>query len=400
MRYDFCVIGGGIVGLATSLALLDARPGASLILLEKEDAVGKHQTGHNSGVIHAGVYYAPGSLKAQLCKEGSAATKQFCREFGISYRDCGKLLVATNQREVGRMKALEARIEANKIDCRRISGIELQEMEPNVEGHEALLVPSSAIVDYLAVCRAMVDQLKRRGAEIVFQEAVESIQEHANYVDVRTASGKLFVVDRLIACAGLQSDRVASLAGLVISHQIVPFRGEYFKLPASKSQIVERLIYPIPDPALPFLGVHLTPHVDGSISVGPNAVLGFSREGYAKFSWNSADVKAMASFEGFWRVMRKHWRSGIGEFGSSLIKTRYLKQCQKYCPTLSLSDLQPCEAGIRAQAVLRNGTLVQDFLFLQTARMLHVCNAPSPAATSAIPIGRMVTKRLLDSRIG
>ncbi|AJX96274.1 L-2-hydroxyglutarate oxidase [Burkholderia pseudomallei] len=395
MRYDFCVIGGGIVGLATSLQLLAARPGASLVLVEKETNVGRHQTGHNSGVIHAGVYYAPGSLKARLCREGADATKQFCRDHGLPYQDCGKLLVATNQLEMERMSALESRIAENGIDCARLSRHELLEMEPNIEGLGALHVPASAIVDYVEICRTMARLLDDAGATLLLGQRVQFIKERANSVEIRTDQGATIEAQHLVACAGLQSDRVASMAGLDIEHQIVPFRGEYFKLPASRHDLVQRLIYPIPNPDLPFLGVHMTPHIDGTISVGPNAVLGFAREGYPKFSLNWSDVRDMLGFGGFWRVMHAHWRSGIDEFHSSLRRSRYLRLCQKYCPDLRVDDLLPCEPGIRAQAVLRDGTLVHDFLFLQTTRMLHVCNAPSPAATSAIPIGKMIVERLL-----
>ncbi|CAN7807043.1 L-2-hydroxyglutarate oxidase [Paraburkholderia hospita] len=397
MQYDFCVIGGGIVGLATSLQLLSARPGASLILIEKEADVGRHQTGHNSGVIHAGVYYAPGSLKAKLCREGAEATKQFCRDHGLPFQDCGKLLVATNVEEMGRMAALETRIAQNGIKSSRLSRAELLALEPNVDGLGALHVPASAIVDYVAVCRKMAELIEAQGATLALGQRVVSIREGANHVDVVTDKTEAIRAKHLVACAGLQSDRIASMAGLQIEHQIVPFRGEYFKLPAKRANLVQRLIYPIPDPDLPFLGVHMTPHIDGTISVGPNAVLGFAREGYPRLSWNWTDVGDMLSFEGFWRVMRTHWRSGLSEFASSLFRSRYLSLCQKYCPDLTVDDLQPCEPGIRAQAVLRDGSLVHDFLFLQATRMLHVCNAPSPAATSAIPIGRMIVQRLLGS---
>jgi L-2-hydroxyglutarate oxidase len=393
MKYDFCVIGGGIVGLATAWAILRRRPGASLLLLEKEQVLASHQTGHNSGVIHAGIYYAPGSLKAELCRKGAEATKAFCAEHGIPFEVCGKLIVATNDIEVTRMAALYERSQQNQLAVRRLDAAELAALEPNIVGKGALLAEATGIADYKAMCVKMAELLRAAGADILLGIKVTAIKEHGNKVEVEHPGGA-FAADRLVVCAGLQSDRLAKLAGVPIDHQIVPFRGEYYRLPASRSSLIRHLIYPVPDPELPFLGVHLTKMIDGSITVGPNAVLGFAREGYPKTSANLSDMLEFARFPGFWKVMKTHLGSGMVEMKNSIWKRGYLEQCRKYCPQLTIDDLRPAEAGIRAQAVMRDGTLVHDFLFAETPRMLHVCNAPSPAATSAIPIGEMITDKL------
>ena len=393
MGYDYCVIGGGIVGLATALELLARHPGASLVLIEKEAAVARHQTGHNSGVIHAGVYYAPGSLKAELCRAGAVATKAFCREQAIPFEECGKLLVATSAGELQRMAALEVRAAENGIPVTRLSQAELQAAEPNIAGLGALKVASTGIADYPAICRRMAAMLGAAGGEIRFSTEVTGIRESGSGVEINTPGGAI-VAGHLIACAGLQSDRLAEMAGFTTDFAIIPFRGEYFVLPPEKSAIIKHLIYPLPDPALPFLGIHLTRMIDGRVTVGPNAVLGFAREGYAKGSVDMADVKAMARFPGFWRVLRDNLRSGVGEMRNSLWRSGYLAECRKYCPSLRIEDLTPYPAGIRAQAVRRSGELIHDFLTLQSPRSLHVCNAPSPAATSAIPIARMIADKL------
>jgi (S)-2-hydroxyglutarate dehydrogenase len=395
MRFDYGVIGGGIVGLATSLALLQRRPGASLVLLEKEAAVAAHQTGHNSGVIHAGVYYAPGSLKARLCRDGNRATYDFCRDHDLRFERCGKLIVATNAVEATRLVALAERCRANQIEVHRIEGAALSELEPRIAGVSALLVPGTGIVDYREVCAAMARRVRQLGGEVRLHAEVTGIMEHHDAVEIRLADAVSVRAAKLVVCAGLQSDRLARLAGLSTGLRIVPFRGEYFRLPQSKSGIVRHLIYPVPDPDLPFLGVHLTRMIDGSVTVGPNAVLGFAREDYRHLSFSLRDTAATLAFPGFWRVLGRHWRSALAELRGSLFRTRYLDQCRKYCPDLALADLEPCPAGIRAQAVMRDGTLVHDFMFADTARMLHVLNAPSPAATAAIPIGRMIAARVL-----
>ncbi len=390
--FDYCVIGGGIVGLATAMELLKRRPGANLVLLEKEDRLAQHQTGHNSGVIHSGIYYAPGSLKAELCRRGALATKSFCDEHGISYEVCGKMLVATNAVEAERMNLLAERAKKNHIDVEPLSADELMRREPNIVGVGALFVKSTGIVDYRKVAEAMGQVICSRGGKIEVGINVDLIQERSAEVIV-AAGEQRWTSKRLVVCAGLQSDRLARIAGCKIDHQIVPFRGEYYRLPVKKSDIVRHLIYPIPDPNLPFLGIHLTRTIDGGVTVGPNAVLGFAREGYPKFSFSLKDVCEFVAFAGFWKTIGVNLKSGVMEMRNSLLKRGYLEECRKYCPSLELEDLTPEKAGIRAQAVLRDGTLVHDFLFVQTERMLHVCNAPSPAATSAISIGEVIADK-------
>ncbi len=396
MIYDFCVIGGGIVGLATALELGRVRPGSSVLVLEKEAGLARHQTGHNSGVIHAGIYYKPGSLKADLCRRGAEATKAFCDQHGIHYETRGKLVVATDARELSRMKDLAANARLNGIAIEELDAAELRRREPNVAGLGALFTPTTGIVDYVRICDAMGDLVRAAGGIILFDTQVDAIREEAGIVTV-AARGQSWQARRLVACAGLQSDRIARLAGLAIDHQVIPFRGEYYDVAVQKRDLVHHLIYPVPDPALPFLGIHLTPMIDGGLTVGPNAVLGFAREGYEKLSFDLRDVATFAGFAGFWRVMARNWRSGLSEGRNSLIKARYLAECRKYCPGLTLEDLVPREAGIRAQAVTRDGALVQDFLFFKTDCMLHVGNAPSPAATSAIPIAQMIAAQAVGS---
>jgi L-2-hydroxyglutarate oxidase len=393
MLHDFCIVGGGIVGLATALALLQRRPGASLVLLEKEAALARHQTGHNSGVIHAGIYYTPGSLKARLCRAGAEATKRFCTENGIPFEVCGKLVVATSEAEMARLDALAGRARQSKIAFDRLDGAALRRLEPNVAGLGALLVHSTGIVDYTAVCAALATRIRALGGEIVLGTEVTAIAETSD--DARVAGSGEWRAKRLVVCAGLQSDRMARLAGLSIRHRIVPFRGEYYVLPKTLSQIVRHLIYPVPEPGVPFLGVHLTRMIDGSVTVGPNAVLGWSREGYPKGSLSLRDTADFAGFPGFWRMALRHRRSAVSELYASLNKAAYLEACRKYCPSLRLDDLLPHRAGIRAQAVDAGGNLIEDFLFLDTPRSVHVCNAPSPAATSALPIGDMIADRVL-----
>jgi L-2-hydroxyglutarate oxidase len=393
MIHDVCVIGGGIVGLASALSFAEAHPGAGIVVLEKEAGVGQHQTGHNSGVIHSGIYYGPGSFKAELCRQGVSETIAFCKAHNIPYVTCGKLLVAFDEAERARLDTLFERALQNNVEAERIDAAELRRREPNISGAGAIYVPSTGIVDYKRICRAMAEELKRRGAEIVFDTEVTAIEEGADDVTLRTGE-RAWQARGLIACGGLQSDRLARLAGIRTDFQIVPFRGEYYRLPSEKNGIVNALIYPVPNPDLPFLGIHLTRMIDGGVTVGPNAVLGFAREGYAKFSFSARDTAAFLRFPGFWRVIAGNLKSGVSEMRNSLSKSRYLEECRKYCPSLTLDDLLPHEAGIRAQAVMRDGTLVHDFLFKETERTLHVCNAPSPAATSALPIGRMIVERM------
>lgn len=394
MRHDFAVIGGGIVGLATARELLLRRPGSSLVLLEKEEAVARHQTGHNSGVIHAGVYYAPGSLKARLCRRGEAMTKQYCAARGVAFRTPGKLIVATDEKERGRLATLGANARTNGLSVFDLDAAGLRALEPNIAGIAALRVPQTGIVDYPGVCRALATDIAAAGGEVRLGREVKGIREAAGEVVIETDSGKVTAV-HLVVCAGLQADRIVEVSGEKADFQIVPFRGEYYELAPHMSGLISHMIYPVPDPALPFLGIHLTPMIDGTVTVGPNAVLGLARERYGKFRPDPGDMARYLTYPGFWRLIRANMKSGLSEMVDSLSKESYLRKCQKYCPIITLADLRPRAAGIRAQAVDRNGTLIHDFLFRQSARVLHVCNAPSPAATAALPIAEMIVARVL-----
>lgn len=393
-RFDFCVIGGGIVGLATAMTLLQRRPGARVVVLEKEDRVAPHQTGHNSGVIHAGIYYAPGSLKARLCKAGAAWTKQFCTEHGIPFAEPGKLIVATDELELERLAALEERARLNGLAAERIDAAETRRREPHIRGLGALFLSSTGIVDYTEVSRTMAREIGRLGGELRLGARVASLTETADRVTVGIEDAEPLEADHLIACAGIQADRLARMAGVGDGFAMVPFRGEYYRLPSQREGLISSLIYPVPDPALPFLGVHLTRTIGGGITVGPNAVLGLAREGYPKFSLSPADAAELLRFPGFWRLARTQLRTGVAEQRDSLLKTGYLRRVRKYCPELTAADLLPEPAGIRAQAVRADGTMVEDFLYRRTARQLHVINAPSPAATSAMPIAAEICDNL------
>ncbi|MCF7530349.1 L-2-hydroxyglutarate oxidase [Neisseria lisongii] len=397
--YDYIIIGGGIVGLSTAWQLQAAQPDKRILLIEKESGYARHQTGHNSGVIHAGVYYAPGSLKAKFCKEGVAATIAFCNKHNIKYEQCGKLLVATNDLEFERMKALYQRCLQNELEVEWLDAAALKQREPNIVGVGALFVPTTGIVNYTQVCNKMAEEFTEMGGEVKLSHTVTAINETADKITVCTRhAGQTVSFDGgfLIACAGLAADRIAKMTGIAIDFQIIPYRGEYYRLPPKHNRIVNHLIYPIPDPDLPFLGVHLTRMIDGSVTVGPNAVQGFKREGYGKLNFSLQDTWQMLTFSGFWKVTAKHFVSGIRETLDSWLKTGYLKRVQKYCPQITVDDLQPYPAGIRAQAVMADGTLVHDFLFADTPRSLHVCNAPSPAATSAIPIGNYICQKVYE----
>lgn len=392
---DIALIGGGIVGVSTAWQLKQRYPDAAILLLEKESSLAFHQTGHNSGVIHAGVYYQPGSLKADFCKRGASLTMEFCREHSIPYEKCGKLLVATDAVEFERLTALEERCRQNGIDTHRLTRAELRAYEPQIIGDAAFLVPATGITDYKQITAKMAELFVTLGGEIEYESAVHTIDETSGRVIISTGNATI-EAKYLVACGGLMADRLARLSGIAIDFQIVPFRGEYYRLPDRHNQIVSHLIYPIPDPDLPFLGVHLTRMIDGFVTVGPNAVLGWKREGYNEFNFDLHDSMEMLSFPGFWKVMYKNVLSGIAEMKDSLLKSGYLSRIQKYCPGLVAADLQPYPAGIRAQAVRKNGSLVHDFLFVESERSFHVCNAPSPAATSAMPIGEYICHKVTE----
>ncbi|MGR4070445.1 L-2-hydroxyglutarate oxidase [Billgrantia sp. C5P2] len=387
--YDFIILGGGILGLSTAMQLIERYPDKKMLLLEKESGPAQHQSGHNSGVIHAGVYYTPGSLKARFCLEGNRATKEFCDRHAIPYEACGKLLVATNPQEMQRMEALWERTAANGLEREWLSAGELIEREPHITGLGAIFVPSSGIVSYARVAEAMAEEFQRHGGQIRYDHEVTGIAERTGEVLVDTSQGE-FNSRYLVTCSGLMADRVVRLLGRNPGFSICPFRGEYYRLPDRLSDIVKHLIYPIPDPSMPFLGVHLTRMIDGSVTVGPNAVLAFKREGYRKGDASLLDMARMFSNPGILKVLGRNLRPGLHEMKNSLWRRGYLEEVRKYCPSLTLDDLEPWPAGVRAQAVSRDGRLIDDFLFVNTRRTVNVCNAPSPAATSALPIGRHI----------
>ena len=392
--YDFVIIGGGIIGMSTAMQLIDVYPDARIALLEKESGPACQQTGHNSGVIHAGVYYTPGSLKAKFCLAGNLATKAFCDQNGIRYDVCGKMLVATSTLEMERMRALWDRTAANGLEREWLNAEELHEREPNITGLGGIFVPSSGIVSYRDVTAAMARIFQAKGGEIVYNAEVSGLKEHAAGVIVHTRQGQEYEGATLISCSGLMADRLVKMLGVEPGFIICPFRGEYFRLAPEHNHIVNHLIYPIPDPAMPFLGVHLTRMIDGSVTVGPNAVLAFKREGYRKRDISLSDTLEILGSSGIRRVLQNNLRSGLSEMKNSLCKSGYLRRVQKYCPSLTLKDLQPWPAGVRAQAVSPDGKLIDDFLFVTTPRSIHTCNAPSPAATSALPIGAHIVSKV------
>jgi (S)-2-hydroxyglutarate dehydrogenase len=392
---DAVIVGGGVVGLATALALLAARPGASVVVLEKEAGLGAHQTGHNSGVIHAGLYYKPGSLKATTCARGRGLLERFCEEHGVRFERCGKVVLATRSEEVARLDELERRGRANGLTrIRRMTTSELREREPHAAGVAALLVLETGIVDYSEVVRAYAAEIARRGGEIATSARVTAIERRGQRIVADSTAGA-FEARVLVACAGLESDRIARLAGVAIDVAIVPFRGEYWMLAPARSNLVRHLIYPVPDPRFPFLGVHFTRRIGGGIEAGPNAVLALKREGYGRLSFDARDARDIALWPGFWRMARKHWENGLREQARSLSRRAFARACAALVPEVTPSDLLPGGAGVRAQAVARDGALVDDFVIAEGERMVHTLNAPSPAATASLAIGEEIAGRAL-----
>ncbi len=393
--FDYLIIGGGIVGLSTAWQLQQRKPDSSILLLEKEGELAAHQSGRNSGVLHAGIYYTPGSLKAQFCKAGVEATVEFCQKHDIPVEQCGKLIVASNDDEQERLLALYVRANDNGLDVELIDSKELHRREPNIVGTGAIFLRTTGITDYPAITREFAKQFVQLGGEVQLNSTVVNLKESAETVTATLANGNTVQAKYLVACGGLMADRLATMQGIDIDFQIIPFRGEYYQLPPDRNELVKYLIYPVPNPELPFLGIHLTRMIDGSVTVGPNALQGWKREGYGRLNADAADIWQMIRYSGFWHALRKNFRSGIREIRNSIWKRAYLKQIHKYCPSITLGDLLPYRTGVRAMAVMPDGELVDDFLVVESDRSLHVCNAPSPAATSAIPIGSYICDMVL-----
>jgi L-2-hydroxyglutarate oxidase len=396
---DATVIGAGIVGLATAYALTQAAPGLRLTVIEKEDGPARHQTGRNSGVIHSGIYYRPGSLKARYALAGSTETPKFCADHGIPHRVTGKLIVATAHLELPRLHALAQRGREHGLTVRELGPAQIAAAEPEVAGLAALHVASTGVCDFPAVARALARLITDAGCEIRYGQRVTALPADGPReapVTVRTADGTELRSKVLVNCAGLHSDRVARLAGHDPGMRIVPFRGEFYELTPARRGLVRGLVYPVPDPGFPFLGVHLTRDVHGAVHLGPNAVPALAREGYRRRTVRPRDLADTLAFPGAWRIARRHWRQEAGEIRRSLSKRAFTADARRLLPALRPDDLLPAPAGVRAQAVLRDGTLVDDFLFGGSGPFVHVLNAPSPAATAALPIGREVARRVLE----
>jgi len=387
--FDVTIIGGGIVGMATAMALSE-QADLSLLVVEAEDHLAAHQTGHNSGVIHSGIYYKPGSLKAKNCIEGRQALYKFCEEHGIAHERCGKVIVALTQEELPQLENLENRGKANGlVDIRRISGDEIKEFEPHASGLGGIHVPYTGIVDYIQVVDKYADVVKKGGGEIRTSTRVLNVHSDGGEFVLQTANGDVHT-RHIINCGGLQSDRVARMCGVDPKLQIIPFRGEYYEIAKEKEFLVRNLVYPVPDPRFPFLGVHFTRMIHGGVEAGPNAVLAFKREGYGFFDISVGDLFQYATFIGFWRMASKYWKTGFGEMYRSLSKAAFVKALQKLVPELDEKDVHRTGSGVRAQALAPNGTLLDDFNIAEAERMIHVLNAPSPAATASISIGKTI----------
>jgi L-2-hydroxyglutarate oxidase len=390
---DVAVIGGGIVGLATAWALVAGDRPRSVILLEKEPALGAHQSGHNSGVIHSGVYYRPGSQKAETCREGRRLLLELCAEDGIAHEICGKVIVATRADELPALERILERGRQNGVACEAIGPERLRELEPHAAGLRALHVPGAGIVDYPAVCRALARRCEARGARIVTGARVRRAEPRSDRSVLVSDAGE-FGARFVVSCAGLHSDRVARACGAEVPVRIVPFRGEYYGVAPRAQGLVRNLIYPVPDPSFPFLGVHFTRMVGGALECGPNAVLALAREGYRWTDVSARDLSEALAWPGLRRLVACHWRTGFGEAWRSLSRSAFARALQRLVPEIRADDLVPAAAGVRAQALARDGSLVDDFLLVESARALHVCNAPSPAATASLAIGRRIAERV------
>jgi len=390
--YDSIVIGGGIVGLSTAMALLQSQPDLRIAVLEKESTWSQHQTGHNSGVIHSGFYYKPGSLKAKLCRAGCQSMVQFCQEHGIAHEVCGKVIVATEPQELPFLENIYQRGLANGIEVAKLTAPEVKEIEPHVNCIAGIRVFSTGIADYKQVCRKYAELIELWGGDLYLNTKVEKIVESGDSQRIETNNG-IFETRNLINCAGLHSDRIAKLNQVDPQAKIVPFRGEYYELKPEKRYLVKHLIYPVPNPNFPFLGVHFTRMIDGNIHAGPNAVLSLKREGYHKTDFDLKDFAEVMTYGGFWKLAFKHADEGIQEIIRSFSKAAFVRSLQKLIPEVQSDDLVPSNAGVRAQALMDDGSLVDDFLIIRTKNSIHVCNAPSPAATSSLEIGKAIVEQ-------
>lgn len=390
---DFAVVGGGIIGFSTAVALSKRFRGAHILVMEKEPTLAQHQTGHNSGVIHSGIYYRPGSLKARFSKAGGAALVEFCRENDVACQVCGKVIVATEPGELTHINSLYERGHKNGLAVEKIGPAELRELEPHAAGLAAIRVPSAGIVDYTGVVRAFARIVEEQGAEIRTSTKVENVSEMGDGVEIDTNRGT-YRARKLVNCAGLYSDRLAEMSGVDPGMKIVPFRGEYYELVPEKRHLVKNLIYPVPNPNFPFLGVHFTRTVQGGVEAGPNAVLGLAREGYKKTDINLSELVEILSYPAFWRLARKHWRMGAEEIKRSFSKKAFVRSLKRLVPEIREGDLYPVSAGVRAQAMTKDGRFIDDFLIVEGKNSLHILNAPSPAATASIPIGEAIAERV------
>ena len=390
-RSDVVVVGAGIIGLAVARELLLRRPGSSVCVLEREDDVGFHQTGHNSGVIHAGVYYRPGSLKARLCVDGAARMYAYCEQRGLDVQRVGKLIIASRPQEIAALDELGRRAAANGVaGIRRLDTQGLREVEPHAAGVAALHSPHTGIVDFRAVCAQMASDVRALGGELQLRWNVEAVTTTARTVRLRSAAGDEAEGARAVFCAGLWSDRLAQLAGAAADPRIVPFRGGYLRLRPERRELVRGLIYPVPDPSLPFLGIHLTRRVDGEVLVGPSALLAGARDGYSLSTFRGVDVRDTVTWPGTWRMARRWWRTGLSELRLAASRDAFAAEARRCVPELRAQDLMPAFGGVRAQAVARDGRLVDDFVLSATPRAVHVRNAPSPAATSSLALAERI----------
>ncbi len=392
---DLVIAGGGIVGLATAYRFLERFPERRVTVLEKEANVAEHQTGHNSGVLHSGIYYKPGSLKAENCRAGKLAMEEFCEEHDIPFERCGKVIVAVDESELPALERIYERGLANGVACEMIGVERLGELEPHAAGIRAIHVPESGIVDYREVCRTLARLIVDRGADLRFDSRIFGIEHESDSVVVETTTGTV-TGELLVNCTGLQCDRVTRLGGVEPEAKIVPFRGEYFELKPEAQSLCRNLIYPTPDPKFPFLGVHFTRMIHGGVECGPNAVLAFAREGYRKRDINLRDLCESLTYIGFLRMASRHWRTGMGEMWRSFSKRAFVKALSRLLPDIRCEHLEPAPAGVRAQALSTDGTLVDDFLVQSHGRVVNVGNAPSPAATASLNVGRLVVGRLAE----